>query len=139
MAKKIEALEWKAFMGGTVKPKEESKAPVRLNSTAIAAVVIAGITLAQSVGFAEPAAVPAMAASEVPFQQALSTATKPIKDLIYGAGHEIYGVFMAWGAIEVMIGKPAQGFTRMKTATLAYILLWWVPWIVNQADMVRPR
>lgn len=138
---KTQVVEWKAFIQGEVKPKTPVKQKeFKFNWTLAAAAVIVGMNIAHGIAVADPAAIPAMASAAGPtFQQALSAATKPIKDLIYGFGHEIYGIFMAWGAIEVMIGKASQGFNRMKTATLAYVLLWWVPWITNQVDIVRPR
>ena len=73
------------------------------------------------------------------FETTLAEATQPIKDIIFGFAHEIYFVFMAWGALEALIGKPQQGFTRMKIATASYVLLYWVPWIVETVNGVVPK
>jgi hypothetical protein len=141
MAQKIEALEWNSFMSGKVKPKLEistSKTLVKkvvMITTFIAVESILLHTIPVLAG--SPNSIAAMATTP-DFQMKLSQATAPIRSLINGFAHEIYGVFMAWGAIEVMIGKSQQGFTRIKVATLGYVLLFWVPWIVDTVNGVRP-
>lgn len=135
---KVQTLDWGAFMCGEIKEKAPmlarmNKALMALGGTAFALSFVHGIA------FADPAAaVPAMGI-DPSFQQAISTATKPIKDIIFGFAHEIYFVFMSWGAIEALIGKPQQGFSRMKISTGAYVLLFWVPWIVDQVNKARPH
>jgi hypothetical protein len=148
---KTVALEWGAFMGGKVIEKGAAEKRAKVASTALKVVAAAavGVIAANSIVALIPAAhaayvvhgatsaavaVPAIAAAAPDF----SAATKPIKDIIFGAAHEIYFVFMAWGALEALIGKAQQGFTRMKVATGAYILLYWVPWIVDAVNKVRP-
>lgn len=134
---KAQALDWKAFMGGEIKPKVDSKTLQKVMTVSLA--VIAGATV---LTYALPAfaagkalAVTVMAPS---FEQSLSHAAAPIHGLIRGFAHEIYAIFMGWGAIEAMIGKPQQGFTRMKTATLGYVLLYWVPTIIELVNKARP-
>lgn len=155
MAKTV-ALEWCAFMGGKVVEKGAAEKRAKIASTALKVVAVAavGVIAANSIAALIPAAhaayvvhgatsaavaVPAMAhVATAAAAPDFSVATKPIKDIIFGAAHEIYFVFMAWGALEALIGKAQQGFTRMKVATGAYILLYWVPWIVDAVNKVRP-
>lgn len=145
MAKTV-VLEWGAFMGGKVVEKDLVEKRLKIANTAlkVAAITAVGVVMINSVAALLPAVhaayavhgvtVPAMAAAGPDF----SAATKPIKDIIFGAAHEIYFIFMSWGALEALIGKAQQGFTRMKVATGAYILLYWVPWIVDAVNKVRP-
>lgn len=153
---KTVALEWGAFMRGEVvekriKPEAVVEKPniiPALTSAALTTGILAlKIAAAAHVVSAAPVAIPAMAVASAAvsmatgtpdFSAQLSAATRPIKDIIFGFAGEIYFVFMAWGALEALIGKPAQGFSRMKIATGAYILLYWVPWIVDQVNKVRP-
>lgn len=134
---KTKAVEWKAFMQGKVVDKEPGKKWG--TATKIAAVVLVGITAGDMIHpmLVGAEAVPVMAGPD--FQGQLHSALKPIHDLIKGFAHEIYAVFMAWGAIECIIGKTQQGFTRMKTATLGYVLLYWVPTIIDLVNGARPE
>lgn len=144
---KTQALEWKAFMQGDIRGKVATRVEAtRTIAPALASAVITGglfllkaTALAHAAPVVAPVAVAAMAmAGPIDFASQLALATKPIKDVIFGFAHEIYFVFMAWGALEALIGKPQQGFSRMKISTGAYILLFWVPWIVDQVNKVRP-
>ena len=130
---KIKTLEWKPFFDGNIveKSKRNNALPKWLT---IASVTGAGIVLGINANAALAAGV-----NPANFESTLSAATQPIKDIIFGFAHEIYFVFMAWGAIEALIGKPQQGFTRMKVATASYILLYWVPWIVETVNGVVPK
>lgn len=145
---KVQALEWNAFFQGRVVAKqsqivvvtEDGKRPVGMPAR-IAGMAVVAITLVAATAIfphiihaAAPAAVPAMAGGIAE----LSKAVAPIKELIFGFAHEIYFVMMAWGGLEALIGKPQQGFARMKTATLAYVILFWVPWIVGRVNGVVP-
>jgi hypothetical protein len=137
---KTQALEWNSFMAGEIKPKFVSpdKKTIEKFMTIATIVVIESIlihTIPVLAGSGKSITAIAMAPD---FQGQLANATAPIHKLINGFAHEIYGVFMAWGAIEAMIGKTQQGFTRMKVATLGYVLLFWVPWIVDTVNGVRP-
>jgi hypothetical protein len=140
---KVQALKWNEFFAGSVVPKQEQNQHVKkalVLLSAGAALTVSGVLLAHGV-HVSPDAITAFAhsaASDPSFQAQLAQATKPIRDLINGFAHEIYFVFMSWGALEAMIGKPQQGFTRMKTATFAYVLLFWVPWIVDKVSLVGP-
>jgi hypothetical protein len=137
---KTVALEWGAFMSGKV---VEKKHVVKRNFNADTALKVAGVVTAAVMVvhgapvFASPDAITTIA-TDPSFQAQISAATKPIKDVIFGFAGEVYFVFMAWGALEALIGKPQQGFTRMKTATAAYILLYWIPTIVQMVNKVRP-
>lgn len=130
------AVRWNEFFDGQIIDKEPKKVGP---GTKAAVAVIVGLTLAHA-GFpmhhVGAEAIPAMAQAD--FGTNLHTALAPIHKLIKGFAHEIYAVFMAWGAIEVMIGKTQQGFSRMKTATLGYILLYWVPLIIDMVNSARP-
>lgn len=154
---KTEALEWNSFFKGEIKAKHNAKSgrTYLLKAVEIGAIAtVLGLTLAHTVPIlattlvgakitvtsavtsGNAVAVMASVASDPTFQAQIANATKPIKDVIFGFANEIYFVFMAWGALEALIGKPQQGFSRMKTATGAYILLYWVPWIVKQVGRV---
>jgi hypothetical protein len=142
MAKTV-TYDFKSFCHGKlVEKQEEKKNKLTLNINTVSkvtSVVLIGISVLNgdiSTAFASSNSITAMV--DPNFQDTLSKATKPIKDIIFGFAHEVYFVFMAWGALEALIGKPQQGFTRMKIATGAYILLFWVPWIVDQVNKVRP-
>lgn len=146
---KTEMIGWNAFMKGEIPEKKKTMTQQVVKTAAMTSVAIC-------ITHAIPVALPFLAkslmaapvvhhvSSTVPviadpsFQAQLSAATKPIKDILYGFAHEIYFIFMSWGAIEALVGKPQQGFQRMKIATLAYILLFWVPWIVDQVNHVKP-
>lgn len=141
---KTKAVEWGPFHQGKVVDKEQPKKSIIGTGTKIAAVAIVALALSQigvppllgygaaKVGIAMVGeAVPVMAAAAPNFTAGLHKALEPIRTLIMGFGHEIYGVFMIWGAIEVMIGKTQAGFNRMKLATLGYVLLVWAPKIVD--------
>jgi hypothetical protein len=134
---KTVTLDWKTFMNGS--PAEVSKRRFNVHTALKIAGMVTVITVCISHGtvFASPDSIVTMA-GDPSFQAQLSEATKPIKDVIFGFANEIYFVFMAWGAIEALIGKPQQGFMRMKTSTAAYILLYWVPTIVSMVNKVRP-
>ncbi|GIP38617.1 hypothetical protein J31TS4_18970 [Paenibacillus sp. J31TS4] len=138
---KIQTLDWQAFMAGKVEVKKGTR-PAAFNGKAVAAAGAATIALCIShvVPVSAHEAITAMAAvaPDASFTEQLSVATKPIKDVLFGFAHEIYFFFMAWGALEALISKPQQGFTRMKVSTAAYILLYWVPWIVDQVNKVIP-
>lgn len=145
MAKKTVALEWNEFFKGKVVEKEAYQTPKSSVAIRAAAIAIVAIAISHQFVGAEPAStmttVPIEAVAVVANTTVgpdFSSATKPIKDIIFGAAHEIYFVFMAWGALEAMIGQAQSGFNRMKVATGAYILLFWVPWIVDQVNKVRP-
>lgn len=130
---KTKVIEWKPFFAGEVIDK--SKRPVDWSKfVTVATVTGAGIVLGINADMALAAGV-----DTANFETTLAEATKPIKDILFGFAHEIYFVFMAWGAIEALIGKPQQGFTRMKIATASYILLYWVPWIVEAVNGVVPK
>ncbi len=150
---KTQALDWKAFMSGEIREKGaavpadpvKAEAPRAIAPALASAVLTGGLILLKTSALvhaapvAAPVAVAAMAmAGPADFATQLAAATKPVKDVIFGFAHEIYFVFMAWGALEALIGKPQQGFSRMKVSTGAYILLFWVPWIVDQVNKVRP-
>jgi len=130
---KIKVLEWKPFFAGDIIEKNMRNIQLPKWLT-IASVTGAGIVLGIHADTALAAGV-----NPANFESTLSAATQPIKDIIFGFAHEIYFVFMAWGAIEALIGKPQQGFTRMKVATASYILLYWVPWIVETVNGVVPK
>jgi hypothetical protein len=149
MAQKVEVLPW-----GYFKQKQE---PVKITFTVknqdtvrrikkalyASAAVLAGVTfafhvdpaLAASMDFTSAHdAVPVMAqqaANAGDFAARLRTATEPIREIIKAFGHEIYAIMMLWGGVEALIGKFQQGIQRMKASTIAYILLVWVPWIVD--------
>lgn len=135
---RTQALDWGAWRAGQVKPKVEEEP--------LANLLISGVLAFGLITFATHT-VPAIAAagSVIPaiagpggFEHSLSVAAQPIHAIIRGFAHEIYAIFMGWGAIEAMIGKPQQGFTRMKTATLGYVLLFWVPTIIDLVNKARP-
>lgn len=130
---KIKTLEWKPFFAGNIVEKNTRNVALPKWLT-IATVTGAGIVLGINADAALAAGV-----TSANFESTLSAATQPIKDIIFGFAHEIYFVFMAWGAIEALIGKPQQGFTRMKIATASYVLLYWVPWIVETVNGVVPK
>ena len=120
----------------------EAQKPMDLKEMAkkwvpVAVAVIGGVTVALHGDFTAcasvPDAVPAMAQAGgvSDFSAQLRIATKPIRDIITSFGHEIYGVMMLWGAIEMVIGKFPQGVARMKSSTVAYIVLVWTPWIIK--------
>jgi hypothetical protein len=146
MAKKIEALEWKSFMSGDVKTKFVVIAPqqpsgkklIKKVVTMASIIAIESLIIHTIPVFAGNGTSVTTMVMTPDFQTKLTLATAPIRSLINGFAHEIYGVFMAWGAIEVMIGKSQQGFTRIKVATLGYVLLFWIPWIVDTVNGVRP-
>jgi hypothetical protein len=133
IVEKIKVLEWKPFFVGEVVEKNKREIDW---SKIIKLTSITGATIALAINSDA-----ALAAGVTPanFESSLASATQPIKDIIFGFAHEIYFVFMAWGAIEALIGKPQQGFTRMKIATASYVLLYWVPWIVETVNGVVPR
>jgi|SRR5690625_323719 len=132
---KTEVLDWRAFFDGEIVTKGDALPPKPTGKKSAIALASAGVATALHSAKAPSEAITAMSPS---FEQSISAATKPIKDIIFGFAGEIYFVFMAWGALEALIGKPQQGFARMKVATGAYILLYWVPWIVKQVNLVRP-
>lgn len=141
---KIEVIPW-AYL------KEQPKAkPVKQTvkkAVPVALAVIAGVTFALHGDFTafaigQPEAVEAFAQSAsntADFADQLRKATKPIRDIIFAFGHEIYFVMMAWGGIEALIGKTQQGFSRMKASTAAYVVLYWVPWIVETVNKAVPH
>jgi hypothetical protein len=137
---KVEALNWKSFMKGEIELKipKPSMKPIEKYFMITTIIVVETIILNTVPVFAGSGKTVATLAMTPDFTAKLSAATAPIHSLIKGFAHEIYGVFMSWGAIEAMIGKPQQGFTRMKVATLGYVLLFWVPWIVDAVNGVRP-
>jgi hypothetical protein len=130
---KTKVIEWKAFFAGEVLEKTESKTNWSKYAK-VAAVTTAGLVIGLSSDQVLAAGI-----STNEFQASLSEATQPIRDIITGFAHEIYFVFMSWGALEALIGKPQQGFTRMKIATAGYVLLYWVPWIVDAVNGVVPK
>lgn len=139
---KAQALDWKAFMGGEVKPKHPKQEVEFFGKDAMIGGILAAGTI-MWFAHAAPAlamghGVIAVSAMAPDFSSSLHQATAPIHDLIKGFAHEIYAIFMGWGAIEAMIGRPQQGFARMKTATLGYILLYWVPTIIDLVNKARP-
>lgn len=135
---KTQVMEWKAFMAGNAVEKS-SKSNRKFNvDTALKIAGVATVALAVATHGMPAFANEAVTAMAPSFQHQLSAATAPIKDIIFGFAHEIYFVFMAWGAMEALIGKPQQGFMRMKTSTAAYVLLYWVPTIVNMVNGVLP-
>ena len=130
---KIKVLEWKPFFSGEV--IEKNRTSVNWSKMAmVATITTAGLFIGLN---AEQAMAAEIATND--FQTSLSQATQPIRDIITGFAHEIYFVFMSWGALEALIGKPQQGFTRMKIATASYVLLYWVPWIVTAVNKVVPQ
>lgn len=146
---KVQALEWKPFFQGELvmkgKPQlvivtEDGKHPKGM-PLRIAGFVVVTLSVAVAVAtfphlmHAAPAAVPTLAGTGI---EELHKAVEPIKQLIFGFAHEIYFVMMAWGGLEALIGRFESGFRRMKTATLAYIILFWVPWIVRHVNGVVP-
>lgn len=130
---KIKTLEWKPFFAGELIEKNKRSVDWSKIITVVS-VSAAGVTLGLNADAALAAGV-----NPANFETTLAQATQPIKDIIFGFAHEIYFVFMAWGALEALIGKPQQGFTRMKIATAAYVLLYWVPWIVETVNGVVPK
>jgi hypothetical protein len=144
---KTEVVKWAdghmLFSNENVKQKSIN----RKNIIPISFAVLAGVTFALHGDFTAfastpPEAVAAFAqegANTADFADQLRKATKPIRDVIFAFGHEIYFVMMAWGGIEALIGKTQQGFTRMKASTAAYVVLYWVPWIVETVNKAVPH
>ncbi len=130
---KTKVIEWKPFFSGEIIEKSNRTFDWSKIITVVT-VTGAGVVLGLNTDF-----VMAAETATTDFQTSLSQATQPIKDIITGFAHEIYFVFMSWGALEALIGKPQQGFTRMKIATASYILLYWVPWIVETVNGVVPK
>jgi hypothetical protein len=130
---KIKTLEWKPFFVGEIVEKTKRNVDWSKIITVVS-VSAAGVMLGVNADAALAAGV-----NPANFETTLAEATQPIKDIIFGFAHEIYFVFMAWGALEALIGKPQQGFTRMKIATASYVLLYWVPWIVQTVNGVVPK
>ncbi|HYK57358.1 MAG TPA: hypothetical protein VEV15_12895 [Flavisolibacter sp.] len=146
---KTQVISWSEFYG-----KKEVEAPKvkDFKTTAkklvpVAVAVIAGVTFALHGDFTALAApitpdgdaVAVMAQGGADFAGQLRKATKAIRDIIFAFGHEIYFVMMAWGGIEALIGKTQQGFGRMKASTAAYVVLYWVPWIVETVSKAVPQ
>lgn len=144
---KTQALEWGAFMRGEVLEKKVEKVMAQLPVKAIA--VGGALTIVSACfdgGSAMAAAFAPLGGGEVgkvmatvDFADQLRKATQPIRDVIFAFGHEIYFVMMAWGGIEALIGKTQQGFSRMKASTAAYVILYWVPWIVGTVNQAVPH
>lgn len=143
---KTQAIEWGAFMRGEVLEKKVEKVKAQLPVLVIAA---GGALTIASACFDGGAAMAAFAplgggevvkvAAAIDFADQLRKATQPIRDVIFAFGHEIYFVMMAWGGIEALIGKTQQGFSRMKASTAAYVILYWVPWIVGTVNQAVPH
>lgn len=140
MAQKIEVVPWSYLSSREVsKPKEQTPVDIKKvakNCLFVSATLLAGATFALHGDFTAfasvPDAIPAMAQGGTgDFAAQLRIATKPIRDIITAFGHEIYGIFMLWAAIEMGIGKFQQGVSRMKSSTVAYIVLVWTPWIIE--------
>jgi len=150
---KTQVVKWSDFFSREVSsPKEQT--PIDVKKVAkkclpVAATVLAGLNFALHGDLTAFASVPTSInedaiyafanASNVEFAEKLRIATKPIRDIIMSFGHEIYGVMMLWGGIEALIGKFQQGVQRMKASTIAYILLVWVPWIVDTVSATVPH
>lgn len=138
---KAQALEWGAWKNGEVKVKEtittERRKWISKQLKLVAAGALICIVLSNGATiFADPASVATIADGS--FAADLHKASEPIKEIIFGFAHEIYFVMMAWGGLEALIGKPQQGFARMKSSTAAYVVLFWVPWIVKRVNDVVP-
>jgi hypothetical protein len=150
---KTEVIPWSTWRSKEdLSKKEQTQAKVlkvAKKCIPVALTVIAGVTFALHGDFTAFAAsgVPdnavaslaQVAAPAADFGDQLRKATKPIRDIIFAFGHEIYFVMMAWGGIEALIGKTQQGFSRMKASTAAYVVLYWVPWIVETVNAAVPH
>jgi hypothetical protein len=129
-----------------VNPELARRTLIAIGFTAAA---VLGVDVFAHAAHAAAAAVPAMVphpdavyvmagAAGDDFTSQLDKALAPIKRIIYGFAHEIYFVMMSWGGVEALIGRTQQGFQRMKGATAAYIVLFWVPWICRQVSAAVP-
>lgn len=140
---KTEVISWDAWRKGDL----NDDAPQFDYKKLLINAVVGGVTLTLALNFgvtdvlaftgSEPEAITTMGSAG--FGEQLRKATQPIRDIIFSFGHEIYFVMMAWGGIEALIGKTQQGFSRMKASTAAYVVLYWVPWIVQTVNSAVPH